>query len=51
MEEDPRAHILHKPFGRKDLAAVVREILDDGTGAKAAAGVAAEDSAHEAQTG
>jgi two-component system CheB/CheR fusion protein len=51
MEEDPRAHILHKPFGRKDLAAAVREILDDGTGAKAAAGVAAEDPTHEAQTG
>jgi two-component system, cell cycle sensor histidine kinase and response regulator CckA len=51
MEEDPRARILHKPFGRKDLAAAVREILDDGTGAKAAAGVAAEDPTHEAQTG
>ena len=29
MGQDFRIHILHKPFGRKDLAAAVRQIIDD----------------------
>jgi len=33
MGQDSRIHILHKPFGRKDLAAAVRQILDDKPGA------------------
>ena len=42
MEQDRRVHILHKPFGRKDLAAAVRETLDDGRKAKTAEVPAAE---------
>ena len=37
MGQDSRIHVLHKPFGRKDLAAAVREILDDKPSADDAA--------------
>ncbi len=51
MGEDPRVHILHKPFGRKDLAAAVRETLDDGAGAKPADRMAADDTGYEVKAG
>jgi hypothetical protein len=51
MAEDSRVHILHKPFGRKDLAAAVRETLDDGAGAKTVGPIAADDAAHEIKAG
>jgi CheY-like chemotaxis protein len=50
MGEDRRVHILHKPFGRKDLAAAVRETLDDGPGAKAPNGIGTEGTAADAAT-
>jgi len=37
MDQDLRIHILQKPFGRKDLAAAVRQILDDKPSADDAA--------------
>ena len=51
MQQDRRVHILHKPFGRKDLAAAVRETLDDGPGAKTAEVTAAEVATAEVTTG